>query len=88
MARKHVALSSSSTGQQTDVQNIVFTDGEYINQIAACKDVSRLLITVVVIFGIIRTIVLFSILKSSHRYCVFYYRKSSLFLFIVQNGSV
>ncbi|XP_046902595.1 E3 ubiquitin-protein ligase MYCBP2 isoform X13 [Hypomesus transpacificus] len=25
-------------GQQTDVQNIVFTDGEYINQIAACKD--------------------------------------------------
>lgn len=26
-----------------DGQNIIFTDGEYINQIAACKDVSFLL---------------------------------------------
>ncbi|CAB1347406.1 unnamed protein product, partial [Coregonus sp. 'balchen'] len=27
-------------GLQADGQSIVFTDGEYINQIAACKDVS------------------------------------------------
>lgn len=27
-------------GQHSDGQNIIFTDGEYINQIAACKDVS------------------------------------------------
>ncbi|GLD48765.1 E3 ubiquitin-protein ligase MYCBP2, partial [Lates japonicus] len=25
-------------GQHSDGQNIIFTDGEYINQIAACKD--------------------------------------------------
>lgn len=30
----------SFSGLQADGQNIVFTDGEYINQIAACKDVS------------------------------------------------
>lgn len=29
-----------SAGQHSDGQNIIFTDGEYINQIAACKDVS------------------------------------------------
>lgn len=28
------------TGLQADGQSVVFTDGEYINQIAACKDVS------------------------------------------------
>lgn len=36
----HVAALS---GQHSDGQNIIFTDGEYINQIAACKDVSLIL---------------------------------------------
>lgn len=31
-----------SQGLQAEGQNIIFTDGEYINQIAACKDVSTL----------------------------------------------
>lgn len=34
-----VALSFFA-GQHSDGQNIIFSDGEYINQIAACKDVS------------------------------------------------
>lgn len=35
-----INFSLLSAGQLSDGQNIVFTDGEYINQIAACKDVS------------------------------------------------
>lgn len=41
----HLAHSLLSIGLQADGQNIVFTDGEYINQIAACKDVSLLILS-------------------------------------------
>lgn len=34
------SFTLSIVGQHSDGQNIIFTDGEYINQIAACKDVS------------------------------------------------
>lgn len=37
------------SGQHSDGQNIIFTDGEYINQIAACKDVSSVFLLRVVI---------------------------------------
>lgn len=48
-----------STGQHSDGQNIIFTDGEYINQIAACKDVclsNNAVITQVPHMGILQSV--------------------------------
>lgn len=45
-------------GQHADGQNIIFTDGEYINQIAACKDV-RLMFLLKLLFAMIITCIIF-----------------------------
>lgn len=57
-----------SVGQHADGQNIIFTDGEYINQIAACKDVSAmsLLITIKIKCTIIPKLYLEFLKKSTH----------------------
>lgn len=39
-----LTITLNFAGQHSDGQNIIFTDGEYINQIAACKDVSLVLL--------------------------------------------